>query len=85
MIVGLSSISKLHRGGGRLQPAKMHIMAHNSYSSKKIVEAMPDFKFPPNVVFSAVPSRQLVNFDDEEELNSWIWRSCRTARNHVSK
>jgi hypothetical protein len=37
---------------------------------------------PQNVVPTAVLSRQLSNFfDDEEELNSWIWRSSQMARN----
>jgi hypothetical protein len=37
---------------------------------------------PQNVVPTAVSSLQLSNFfDDKEELNSWIWRSSRMARN----
>lgn len=47
----------------------------------KITNANNNSEQPPNVVPLAVPARQLVNFDDEEELNSWIWRSCPTARN----
>jgi hypothetical protein len=47
----------------------------------KITNANNKSEQPPNVVPSTVPARQLVKFDDEEELNSWIWRSSRMARN----
>lgn len=38
-------------------------------------------KQPPNLVPTLLlPSHQLVNFDDEDELGAWIWRSNQTAR-----
>ena len=32
-----------------------------------------------------IPSCQSMNFEDEEELNSWIWRSSHIQRNGARK
>jgi hypothetical protein len=49
----------------------------------KVTNANNNPEQPPIAVPSALSSRQLANFfDDEEELNSWIWRSSRMARNY---
>jgi hypothetical protein len=33
-----------------------------------------------NAIPPSVPPHQAVDYDDEEELNSWIWRSSRMTR-----
>jgi hypothetical protein len=32
-----------------------------------------------------IPPHQSIDYEEEEELNSWIWKSCRIPRNYASK
>jgi hypothetical protein len=39
----------------------------------------------PNVdLITAIPPHQLMNYEDEEELNSWIWRSNARMASHLA-
>jgi hypothetical protein len=39
----------------------------------------------PNAeVITAIPPHQLMNYEDEEELNSWIWRSNARMTSHFA-
>ena len=49
------------------------------HSSKRIKANNINPTLQPNTVTPAIPSRQSINYEDEDEeqLNSWIWRSSR--------
>jgi hypothetical protein len=32
-----------------------------------------------------IPPYQSIDYEEEEELNSWIWKSCRIPKNYASK